>query len=382
MGMVAFFPWFTIAAPKTFGRFKILPHTIGVPSPHGIPFELDLVFGRYRRAQSQPVERMCVVQMDGKPVDADLSEPEREDLFTFAECLATSALAAREFFTHRYTNRDTFTLILQSFNSATDPGVLITARRRDGEDGLYWPKNFVSFSPPHVHPEGAPPIDDSLVTALMAARELPGWSRFDSPIYFFNRSNTDSDLVSLHSEVVHSIGAFEHLLSVTSGDVDDLATAVTDRLSRIPEDNALPLSLRLTREHTLKKYPSVRHFWARDMYNTRNSFAHGSKVRTRSAETWSAREHLLVAAHVFPLCLKVELAAKGVYTMTEEDDGSIFALDRLLRLENLFGMIPIDPPDDSTLPMMTGSTIRTIRATTPGASLSAKRGSTGTVTKS
>lgn len=34
-------------------------------------------------------------------------------------------------------------------------------------------------------------------------------NRFESSIYFFNRSNTDSDAVSLHSEVVHSVGALE-----------------------------------------------------------------------------------------------------------------------------------------------------------------------------
>src|SRR5690242_834126 len=112
--MVAFFPWFTIEVPRTFGRFKLLPHQIGVPSPYSIPTALDFVFGRYRRSQSQPVKRLCVVQMGAKPVDADLSDAEREDLFAFAECLATAALAKRQFFTHHYTNRDTFALVLQS----------------------------------------------------------------------------------------------------------------------------------------------------------------------------------------------------------------------------------------------------------------------------
>lgn len=60
----------------------------------------------------------------------------------------------------------------------------------------------------------------------------------------------------------------------------------------------------------------MRHFCVLDMYRTRNSFAHGSKERTRTPAMWRTEEHLLLAAFVFPLCLKIELAAKGLYQLT------------------------------------------------------------------
>jgi hypothetical protein len=76
------------------------------------------------------------------------------------------------------------------------------------------------------------------------------------------------------------------------------------------------------------KSGTVRQIWVRDLYRLRGDLAHG-KVSPRFPSIWKTDEHLLLAAFVFPLLVKSLLSAAGAYTLTEGDEVSIDAFERL-----------------------------------------------------
>jgi hypothetical protein len=347
MGMMTFFPWFTIDGPVTFERYRMFPHKVGEESPFGIPAEIDRIAAPYRMNHVRSVREICVLQIDGKAFDADLNEDERSEVFDLAEILALTALADREYFSHcDYTNRDAYAAIIQGFK-AGEKGFAIDARRRDGSTTGYWNDDlFMVLCPPHVSPNKKQKFDASLVNGLLGAYASAKGEKFNWSIFYFNRANTDSNQATVQSEVVQSIAAFEALFQVRTGKEEDLATEFSVCLGSQGENLSLPLPARLQKQEVLRKYPSVRDLWIRDMYRTRNSFAHGGKERRRTPAVWTTQEHLLLSSFIFPVCVKIELEKEGFYKLTDEDLLKIISFDWLLRLENIFEQAP-DPEIDA-----------------------------------
>lgn len=337
MGMMTFFPWFTIEAPLTFGRYKLFPHKVDEASLHGIPAEIARIAAPYRMNHTRSVREICVLQIDGKAFDADLNEDERAEIFELAEVLALAALSDREYFSHsNYTNRDTYVVIIQGFKTG-EKGFAIDARRRDGSNTIYWNDDlFMVLCPPHVSPNMKQQFDGTLVNALLGAYASANGERFDWSIFYFNRANTDSNQATVQSEVVQSIAAFEALFQVRTGKEEDLATAFSVSLDKHAEDLSLALPVRLQKQAVLTQFLSVRNLWIRDMYRTRNSFAHGGKERRKTPAIWSTQEHLLLSSFIFPVCVKIELEKEGFYKLTDEDLLKIISFDRLLRTETLY----------------------------------------------
>jgi hypothetical protein len=48
MGMLTFFPWFTVEEPSSFGKFNLFPHRAGEESSHGIPPMINNILEHYR----------------------------------------------------------------------------------------------------------------------------------------------------------------------------------------------------------------------------------------------------------------------------------------------------------------------------------------------
>lgn len=361
MSMFAFFPWFSVDRVKTFDRIRLVPHETGKPNQHGVPESIDPVVSVYRTMPKVPVRQLAVLQIDGRPFDSDLSEDERQEVFDLAEALAMSALSTRQFFTDRqYANRDTFTAFVQGVAPKAG-GILINSRRRDGTSSAYWSGDtFMALRPAHVQSHHPLVFDDALVEALMNARAHVQAKRFEDSVFSFNRANTDSDQATEQSEVVQTVAAFEALFPKASGKAHTMAEAVCESLATVQEDTSLVLSTRLKKVSGSKAFLTARDFWVRDIYYSRNSFAHGSKTRTLTPATWSPKEHLLLGAFVYPLCLKIELERAGLYKTTDDDRRSIFTLDHLLRADDLFASADDAADDDEGDPYYPGDPIWTV----------------------
>ena len=75
--------------------------------------------------------------------------------------------------------------------------------------------------------------------------------------------------------------------------------------------------------------------WIRDAFILRGSFAHGRKRSSGGWRGWTLDEHLLLASFAFQLILKVVLADRGLYQLTDADETALEALERLAATPDL-----------------------------------------------
>jgi hypothetical protein len=90
--------------------------------------------------------------------------------------------------------------------------------------------------------------------------------------------------------------------------------------------------------------------WLKDFYSWRGSAAHGKTAMTGPGP-WVRDEHLLAGAFLFPLALKCQLSAKGLYGLTVLDVAKILGLELLLSGRPFF---PLQRPNKAESPMEVG----------------------------
>jgi hypothetical protein len=76
--------------------------------------------------------------------------------------------------------------------------------------------------------------------------------------------------------------------------------------------------------------------WIEELYQLRNESAHGGTTDTRD-RGWSAFQHLVIAAFVFPLVVKLLLEREGFYELSTYDAVRCKAVDKLLAIDRWAG---------------------------------------------
>lgn len=347
MPMFAFFPWYAPASEAlSYAEFRLLPFGDSGKACDIAPEHRDRIRGILGAfcVGGAPITSATLIRFEDLPLDADLDEGRRADLFIFSELLATSGIAARRLFaTSGYQNRDNFRLIIQGCGAAPG-GAAIVSRRRDGRRLQYWsPGRYKVEKPANVVLEPNF-IDERLLGALLRLREHPAdWDHCFDAVVAFNLANTDREEIPEHLETVLLISAFERLLECGSNE-RDLAQAVAEVLqpsSVIPaRDSKL---LEPDRYAALANCSSVREAWIRDFFSLRGSLAHGNVGRGYKP-AWSTQAHLLIASFAFTLALKRVLRGCQLYEWTDADLDELDAFEALL-CEDLIP--PRDPGDRS-----------------------------------
>jgi hypothetical protein len=80
--------------------------------------------------------------------------------------------------------------------------------------------------------------------------------------------------------------------------------------------------------------------WIEELYEVRNKVVHTGNHRNRSWG-WDIPEHLVMAAHVLPLVVKLMLEQERYYGLTDDDRAACLATDSLLVATQL-----VDDRDD------------------------------------
>lgn len=327
MSMLVFFPWLSFRETRDFGSFELVRYVRGDRPGGDMQAIADTLLGSYYTLADDRVDRATLVRLTGHGLADDLNEAEQADVFEYAELLAFSALAARDYFrSGHYVNRDAFAVVIQRYAGAPE-GTAIRSRRRDGwaHDFLML-EDFVSNRPHHVQGGEAPELDGPLCEALLKARETPAWEPLEEAIFYFNRANTDSDQVFPAAEALFMVSAFERALGVGHGTEDALADAFAAAW-RCSRPHVPPPGCRIPPEATQSR--SIAEAWIRDFYRHRSAAGHGRK-ETPHRKIWELREHLLLGAHAFPLLAKLVLARDALYTLTDEDQDAIDVFELLV----------------------------------------------------
>jgi hypothetical protein len=341
MPIVALLPWTTVTNRLLFGHFEVIPRHEAVASddlPEMYQGSVIDILESYGRVRPVDQKNIPLVRSIKHGLLEDLNEEDITAYFDFRFRLTFSALAAREFFSHRYCNSDSLRLVVQGFSTERGRSTLIITRRRDGNTRNIVAKDALRTRPPlHISWCELPrDLDTACLLALESATALQDSfaGRLMDAIQVFVGANSDSPDVSPRNEMVDSIGAFSRLFGAWRE--QDLVEAFMTALPPILDSDEASYGGRIDREplkKMLSKGMTVRGAWLADAYRLRSQYAHGQVSEPPYRAAWNLGEHLLLSAYVFPLTVKARLAETGHYSWTAQDQWHTDAFDTLATLE-------------------------------------------------
>lgn len=366
---VVFFPFLRLSHVVRVGDVEFLPlrdenDTTPAALSTLVPAITQILKG-YVDRESRPVTNCVVATVAGKGWDVkrdDLGVIRSAASLLFLSCWASNHYFRR--FGSSYVNSTMFRFIGQSFTGEVPDYITLSARRRDGRsmDGGYR-HGEVKFSVPNqCRPRERPTVDERLLDALNQARAVGSGlvPRLVTALQFVELANTDDDFMGEDAELVLMATAFEHLFG-SSSSAYSLAKEfgdLFDRFGSIRFDAALGpgTSRRFTPEANEEMKvagPWLHRHWIKVLYQARSLTVHADKKYPPNP-TWSPFEHLVMAAHTFPLAVKLLLAQHSppLYNLTAEDRAGCYAVDAILSIPSWY---PRDPDADDEAAQMSAA---------------------------
>ena len=303
---------------------------------------LERILSGYVDRHGTPFTNCVVATIPGK--GWDLSRDDGPAVMWGASLLFLASWACNDYFPRfrrSYVNSTMFRIIGQAYSGDMPVHIAISARRRDRETlGGGYKHGEVTFNVPVQCSIREPAVFDEdflagLSAAVAADSEVAGLLRTTLP--FVELANTDDDFMTEHAEVILMASAYEQLLhgvaskyklgknlaalfgqfgSVTVADAQKVRSGITIDDSDTERAAAQP-----------KWW--VHQKWIEELYGMRNKVAHKGSYGGRPWG-WTISEHLVMAAYVFPLAVKLLLEREGHYALTDIDRGGCLAVDQLL----------------------------------------------------
>ena len=337
---VAFFPWLSLKQPIELPPLRFVPFrdiSGAVPTElNDLAESLDTILMGYVDMRGEPIGNSVVVTHAERNPPWNVHDDDHDLVSRYAKILILSAIAKNDYNTNQgcYTNATTFQFVRQRFTTPVD-FIAFGSRRRDGStmDGGYR-HGDVKFSVPQQSKSlGEVCIDSDLASAIVRAidRSSPTARRLLPALSFFSLANTDSDVMDFTAELILMGACFEQLLDAYGA--RELSQAVGNLLrpyASVTVDQVIAarpgIVIEPQYEATQRSWP-VHRKWAQELYHLRNEHIHGDKGRTWG---WHELEHLVMAAFTFPLFVKLLLTDEGFYQTSDDDRGSLHAIDHLL----------------------------------------------------
>ena len=273
----------------------------------------------------------------------DLNRTDGPTIFWSASLLFLASWASNQYFPRfvgSYVNSGSFRIVAQAFTADKPEYMAVGARRRDGHiwDGGYRHGNLHFSTPVQCRVRDAVVVDIQLIAALneAVASESETVRRLRTALPFVQLANTDDDVITADAEAILMASAFEQLL-----DGDGKKYKLGKSFGRLFQDfgSITVASAQQTRpdigvgskpEHAeAQRKWWVHRKWIEELYSLRTKMAHEGSQGTRSW-AWRPDEHLVMAAFVFPLAVKLLLSLEGHYSLTSIDQAHCRAIDKLL----------------------------------------------------
>lgn len=340
MATLVFMPWAVVSTGGRVAEFELKPVLVdpragGRDQRDWLPATPDVarVLRAYRTPPDIPLRTATVVRYADRDFTADLAEAEIDRLFTLSEAVAFVGLSGRRFFDYAgYSNRDSYLLIAQRF-VAEQGGVSIVQRRRDGRVITGIPEQFWSVRQ-EAHIERLERFDLDFALASLLLSEMDASEEFDRAVRSFNEANTDRSALSESQELVSTVSAFQQFYGIRNGSTAETTEAFVGALAGVtPAGNPTPAKTRV--QERMRRGRSLRAVWMDDLGVLRGNVGHGH-APTVYPSAWTAQEHLLLAAYIFPLLVKLRLSNAGTRPLTEDEEDDLAVFDLMLAAENLF----------------------------------------------
>lgn len=303
--------------------------------------QIAKILSSYVDLEGRPIRNCIIATIPSKGGNLALGDWEAVDWAI--SLLFLSAFATNDYFRNAgsYVASSNFRVMWQAF---TDEVSWISPvwRRRDGhtQSGGY-EHGKVKFVKPLQCTLNDPAMIDqrfleALDLAVRAGTETTG--RLRKAVSFVVLANSDDDVVDVPVEAILMASAFEQMLDVEYKrelvlEFEKLfspygSVSVAQAMGgarpdiRIDQDPARAASQPKWFIH--KK-------WVEELYDLRSATVHDGTHGGR-AWGWSFGEHLVMAAYVFPLLIKLMLERDGMYALSEQDGIRCLTVDRLLEV--------------------------------------------------
>lgn len=344
VGKLAFFPWLTLPKPIRSGGFYFVPISTSDPRPvigDEIADTAKQIFSRYVDIHGKPIET-CTVALRPRHSRAwDIPERLWPRLFGASECLALIAMAEQRFLEQftPHVNATVFRPIVQGIVPGQKSLSLFVKRRGKSLSvgGLKF--GDVMFQKPleALYTE-CPVPSQTFARALNTARtnNSDAWIAVRQSLPFFLLGHSEAIATPDETCVMMSALAFERLLSLphnVRNNANNVSRAFASLWNghgkiRVADARRVKADPHPTDGLEQRDWPLHRK-WMKELYEARSEQAHGNKAPKRSSN-WHPHQHVVLAAFIYPLTVKLRLAAEGRYQLTVREQGACDAIDKLL----------------------------------------------------
>lgn len=291
-----------------------------------------------------------------------------------ASLLFLASWTCNEYFSRfggSYVNATHFRVVGQKFSGSVPTYIAISARRRDGHsvDGGYKHGELKFVLPVQCSIRETTEVDEGFLCALDVAskKNARTLQLLRTALPFVQLANTDDEFMTGAAEAILMGSAFEQLLHGRAsayrltrrfGDLFEQFGSIRVADARVarpkikidpsPADSVIWRSWRrlypfvqwskhstaidpylATRLKAVHLRWWLHRKWIEELYDLRSKVVHQGAHESRDWG-WHLVEHLVMAAYVFPLAVKLLLVKDGHYSLTEEDSVRCRAMDKLL----------------------------------------------------
>jgi hypothetical protein len=335
-------PWVTLPRPVTVAGFRFVPIQTSDPAPV-VGSEIASTAAQAIRThvdqRGKPIEKCTIVLRTRHAVAWDIPGSMWSAANRAAEILALSCLAEQRFLMGHFSphlNATMFRLVGQGVTVGADGIGLTYPRRGQSLRALGWKFKDLAFQqPPQIEGTGCEVVNLRLAKALHKARSSnsPVWEPIASSLKLFLLGHAEMPDLGWDTCVMISAMAFERLLEPAQTSAQVLAETfalqwAAHASQTIAQARRVKPDPNPTWAATQRGWP-IHRKWMKELYEARSSQAHrGSK--SSFSRNWADGQHMVIAAYVYPLTVKLRLASAGLYQLDDEEQVACDTLDKLL----------------------------------------------------
>ncbi|MGU3541015.1 hypothetical protein [Methylobacterium sp. A54F] len=341
-GHLVFMPWLHLPCPVRVGGFRFVPVQIG-----GLASVVDPALAETARQMlrsyvdqgGKPIKTCTVVLRQRHAVPWDVPAALWDKVSRAAQILAVSCLAEQRFFMGHFSahmNATMFRPVGQGISAGSD-GIGLTYLRRGGAlrvGGLRF-SNAIFQRPPQIEGTECEVVNQRLAKALERAQRSnrPVWDPIAASLELFLLGHAEMPDLGWDNCVMLSAMAFEQLLEPKGQGAS--VTAETFATLWAPHASKTIAQAKRVRPDPDGSWAAqqqpwpIHRKWMKELFEARNARAHRGR-QTKFSANWADWQHMVIAAFVYPLTIKLRLAAVELYELNDEELGACEALDLLL----------------------------------------------------
>lgn len=331
---IAFLPWLILDNPITLYGARFVPY---IDDKGTVPIDLSglapmlgTIMSGYVDIRGRPIENCTVVCISDRDPVWSINEGDHQKIQQATALLTLATIANNEYFSYTgaYSNATRFQVFFQRFTEGRRD-IAIQARRRDGTNlGGGYTHGDIKFSVPIQCKSLTPAkVDHDLIVGINKAQAQDSTllRRILGATIFFNLANTDADGMLPETEVILSASAFEQLLNARGSAYK--VSCKFDKLFHSYGTVKVGDAQGDAQDEEAQKEWFLHRKWLGELYDLRSKLVHGEDIQTRTGGR-SLGEHLVMAAFVFPLTVKLLL--RQCSSLTARDNAYCRAVDKLL----------------------------------------------------